>query len=109
MKFKLLTLMLAITLAISAASLFAVHDVFAGNINPASTCQVWEYDTTCQNSCVPSDPNGCGPGQWSYFCARKILKIYATGQYVSSPTSPAYYCNANYTCYSTCTAPLPAP
>ena len=105
MKVKLLSLVLAIALAISSASLFATLNASASSASPDSTCQVWEYDTTCQNGCVPSDPNGCGTGRWSYFCAREVLKIYATGQYVNGYAPPAYYCNANFTCYSTCTAP----
>lgn len=90
---------LTIALAVSMASLFAVQDASA---SVDTVCSGYIYTTNCKVTCVPSDPNGCGAAQWSYFCAAKQLIIFQTGQKVGSSLGSSYYCSTGPSCYSTC-------
>lgn len=96
---------LAIALVISlVVSLLSLTDLLSppAKADP-EPCTNYLYTTYCNTgSCVPSDPDGCGPGQWSYYCARNYLLVYANGQKVGSSASSGYYCNTTRTCYSTC-------
>jgi len=94
---------LVISLVISLLSLTALFSTPAKAAPPrAYPCMYLLNVTTCKLGCVLADPNGCGPGQWSYYCARRYLYIYVTGQKVGGYYPPAYYCDTTTTCWSTC-------
>jgi hypothetical protein len=67
-----------------------------------AACANYLTTSVCENACVPSDPNGCGVGQWSYYCSYKTLTIYMNGQKVGGFNGGGSVCKVHTNCNSTC-------